>query len=101
MELKAGDKVLIESRWNKCIGEVAKVTPKRHIRLTNGSLYDSEGRLKTSDLWNISHISILTNEIVDELVHEKICNEAIKTMNNIKKIDYEKAVKILSILEEN
>lgn len=99
MDVKIGDEVLMESRWNKSIVTVTNVTPKGFIRTSNNGYFDSNGREKTNDPWSTSHICILTDEIRKVLYEEKFINETLRIMNDMRKISYEKAVQIREILD--
>lgn len=99
MNVKAGDKVMISARYGRSIGIVKNVTPAGNIRLTNGALYTSAGTKKTSDAWNVSHITLLTPELEAQLQKDSIVHKALAAMHKTSKISYAQAIGILKILK--
>lgn len=100
MDVKIGDEVLVQSRWKKAIVTVINITPKGFIRTSDGGYYDNNGRVKTSDPWNGSTIYILTEDMKKELLEEKLINETLYILQNIKELSYEQAIKIREVLEQ-
>lgn len=98
MDIKVGDKVLVQGRFSKSVQTVEKITPKGNIRVSNGALYDISGSEKTKDVWNSTTIVPLTPELEEQLHKEVVVARAIKAMHDTKTLTYNQAVKIMEIL---
>jgi hypothetical protein len=98
LNVKTGDEVLVSSRWRKEIVTVTNVTPKGFIRTSDGGYYDSYGRIKSSDPWDGSSISILTEEMRKSFLEEKYIRATLVMLNDLKRLTYEQAVQIREIL---
>lgn len=99
LNVKTGDEVLVESRWRKEIVTVTNVTPKGFIRTSDGGYYDNYGRIKSSDPWDSSSISILTEEMKKSFLEEKYTRSTLLMLDDLKILSYEQAVKIREILD--
>ena len=74
-KFKIGDKVVAEDGWRKpCLVSIEKITPQGSYRASNGNLYDSKGRLKTSDMWHRHTLKPLTQKLQDEIDKNNILN---------------------------
>lgn len=101
LNVKPGDKVVVTGRRSgRYITTVVRITPSGNIRCDNGELYDSNGSQKTSDVWNISHLSELTPEIEKEIIQERYIKRTFDKLHEVKTLTYDQCTKIMEILEE-
>lgn len=97
-ELKAGDKVFVNSQFKKTLAKVEKITPKGSIKVL-GCLFNSEtGRKKTSDIWDIAYLTQATPESIETFTENVFIRNTIRQLNNLKTLTYEQAIKIQKIL---
>lgn len=102
LDLKPGDRVVVSSRRSgRYISKVARITPSGNIRCDNGELYEPTGSQKTSDVWNISHISKLTPEIEEEIMQENYINRTLAKLHKISNLTYDQCKRLNAILEED
>ena len=102
---KVGDRVVrnYNSNIHKYIGTIIKITEKRgDIVVDYGHFqerYDRSGWQKSDNCFYRSYINLLTPEIEEEIRKEKVINECKQKMEHTE-ITYERAVKILEVLED-
>ncbi len=104
IEVKKGDKVLITSRYRTEVGIVEDITPKGFIKVM-GTLFNPQtGRERTSDPYNFLMISPATPEELERFEKSKFFQKVCALMRDdnyiINHMTYNKAVRILNILEE-
>lgn len=96
-DLKAGDKVIVSSRWHRTIQTVDKVTPTGRINI-GATVYDNTGRERGSQSWSYGKLEQATPEAIEKIRRDKIIKEALNTAREVKTLTYEQAVAILNIL---
>lgn len=99
LNVEVGDKVIIHGlRGRKSIAVVEKITPKGFIRVS-GVLYNTNGFIRGSDIWNIQYITKATVEEVYEVEHNNYRKRILNKLQSLQDITYEQAVEINKILE--
>ena len=96
--LKAGDKVFVNWRMGKALKIIDKITPKGYIKV-GGSLYNTDGSERNSDVWSRCYLSEATPEAIKIFGEELTIKRAIKLMRETKEITIEQAKKIIDLLE--
>ena len=96
--LKVGDKVFVCFRMGKSLRTVDKITPKGYIKV-GGSLYNTNGSERNSDVWSRCYLSEATPEAIKRFREELAIKRAIKLMRETKTITLEQANKIIELLE--
>lgn len=107
LKVKVGDKVLYRlwtfSGTVERIETVTRVTPTGRIRIDgSGSQFDKYGREMGCDSWRGgAHLSIPTDEDCKRIEENAVISEALSLMEKLNKktLPYDKAVKIIEILE--
>lgn len=100
LNVKAGDKVLVTSPYNRYIEKVKKVTPTGNIRLENGEYYNKFGRVKSNDVWKYSHLMELTKDLEEKILREDYIKDTMMILKNLKELTFEQAVAIRKTLHE-
>ena len=102
LNVKAGDKVFVVTRYAKKIYIVERVTPTGRIKV-NDSYYDRKGHLMGShNIWNNSRIEIATEEAIEEYKKSQYIMKVKDKMNSYKEcLTYEEAVIINEILNKH
>lgn len=96
--LKAGDKVFVHWRMGRMLRIVEKITPKGYIKV-GGSLYNTDGSERNSDVWSKCYLSEATPEKIKSFEETLTIKKAIKLMTATKEITLEQANKIIELLE--
>lgn len=107
LKVKAGDKVLYRyNSWGRSVERietVKKVTPTGRIRIEGmDSQFDKYGREMGVDAWSEHAIlSIPTEEDYKRIKENAVISKAISLVKDLsrKTLSYDKAVKIIEILE--
>lgn len=105
LDVKVGDKVIYYYGYGRRqITEVIKITPTGRIRVkANPTLqFNKYGSLMSSDSWNRTYITKATDKLIQQVNEEVTIQKAWYLMDrcNQKDLNYEKALKILEILED-
>jgi len=99
--LKAGDKIIVTSRYYQTITTVEKITPTGRIKI-DGEYFGKDGyAIGRGDTWyGRSHLKEATPEAVEKIRQNNIIDKAIEATRNIRKekLTYEQASKILAAL---
>lgn len=99
-DLKVGDKVILNSHWNgKRIETVEAITKTGLIKVC-GSLYYPDGRQRGGDAFSSSTIKKYNEEEGKVIEQNNYVKEVISKLRKLESLDYEKAVKIMEILEK-
>ena len=96
--LKVGDKVFVCWRMGRSLRTVEKITPKGYIKV-GGSLYNTDGSERNSDIWSRCYLSEATPEEIRLFAEQATIKRAIKLMQETKEITLEQASKIIDLLE--
>lgn len=98
-KFEVGQKVIVESRNNKKVDVVDKITPTGLISV-GGLLYRSDGTQRTSDVWNISKIKVATNEDIEDLKKVFHKNQLVKQLQGLDygKLSLEKLQELIDVL---
>lgn len=96
--LKVGDKVFVNWRMGKSLRTVDKITPKGYIKV-GGSLYNTDGSERNSDVWSRCRLSEATPEEINLFAEKLTIKKAMGLMRSIKEITLEQANKIIELLE--
>ena len=102
MNLKVGDKVAyFYGNYTKVITEVIKVTPTGRIRIKYCPdwQFTKNGMLMGNCTPYRCGIKPLTEELEQEITQDNAIQKAFTLMRDTKKLNYERAVKIIEILE--
>ena len=104
MEFKKGDKVFVYSRYRKEVREVEDITPKGFVKVM-GTLFNPQtGRERTSDPYTFWMISPATPEELEKFEKSKFIRKVCRLIKDdnytANHMTYDKAVRILNILEE-
>lgn len=101
MEVKKGDKVFVCSRYRTVVREVEDITPKGFIKVMGILFNPQTGRERTGDTYNFRMIRPATPEELERLKFiQKVCKLMKDDNYTINHMTYDKAVRILNILEE-
>lgn len=105
LDVKVGDKVIYYSGYGRRqITEVIKITPTGRIRVkANPTLqFNKYGSLMGGDFWSGTYITKATDKLMQQVKEEVTIQKALYLMNHYihKDLSYEKALKILEILED-
>lgn len=108
LNVKVGDKVLYQyNSWGKSVERietVKKVTPTGRIRIEGmDSQFDKYGREMGGDAWSgHAHLSIPTEEDYKRIDENAVISKALSLLEKLNKktLSYDKAVKIVEILEK-
>lgn len=65
-ELQEGDEILIQNRYHEQVSKVSRVT-KCYIIVGNTKYRKKDGFIVSRDLWDSSHISIVTPEDIERI----------------------------------
>lgn len=99
-DLKAGDKVILCSRWyGESIETVEAITKTGLIKVC-GSLYYPDGRKRGGDSYSSVKIRKYNEEEGKAIEQNNYVKKVLFKLHNLKSLDYEKAVKIMEILEK-
>lgn len=96
--LKVGDKVFVCWRMGRSLRSVEKITPKGYIKI-GGSLYNTDGSERNSDVWSRCHLSEATPEAIKLFGEQLTIKRAMQLMQSTKEITLEQANKIIELLE--
>ena len=104
IEVKKGDKVFVSSCYRTEVKEVEDITPKGFIKVMGVLFNPQTGRERTSDPYNFRIISPATPEELERFMKAKFIRKVCALMRDdnyiINHMTYNKAVRILNILEE-
>ncbi len=79
LRLKAGDKVVVASRYGGSkVVTVAKILPTGRIRTSDGSMFKASGNLATADQWNGTCLEEYNAEYVARAKRHKM----VRTLND-------------------
>ena len=96
--LKVGDKVFVCWRMGSSLKTVEKITPKGYIKV-GGSLYNTDGSERNSDVWSRCSLSEATPEAIKLFGEQLTIKRAMKLMQETKELTLEQANKIIELLE--
>ena len=104
-ELKIGDKVITQNKYQKAIGIVAKITPKKKdITVDFGNYiitFDSRGREKGTDHWDKEYITKCTHELEQAIKCEQLRAKCIRLFDEQKNtLTHDQVKEILTILNQ-
>ena len=97
-KLKVGDEVFVNWRMGKGLKKVEKITPKGYIKV-GGSLYNTNGSERNSDIWSRCYLSEATPEAIKLFREHLTIKRARQLMQSTKEITLEQANKIIELLE--
>lgn len=100
-DVKVGDNVILFDGWNKSIVTVTKVT-KTQIHIGYGKYRKCDGRLVGAGAWDISRITLYTEEKENEINIEKKRRRMLAYFKSYKfnLLGYEEMVKVYNMLKE-
>lgn len=99
-DLKAGDKVILNSYGNeKKIATVEAITKTGLIKVC-GLLYYPDGRQRGGDAFSSSTIKKYSEEEGKVIEQNNYVKKVLSKLWKLESLDYEKAVKIMEILEK-
>lgn len=104
-ELKIGDKVVSQDKYQKAIGIIVKITPKRKdITVDFGNYtitFDNRGWEKGTDCWSKKYIKKCTHELEQVIECEQLrakCNRLFDEQKN--SLTHNQVKEILTILNQ-
>lgn len=104
IEVKKGDKVFVYSHYREEVREVEDITPKGFIKVMGILFNPQTGRQRTNDPYNFLMIRPATPEELERFMKANFIKKVCKLMKDdnytINHMTYDKAVRILNILEE-
>lgn len=94
---EVGQKVFVNNGRSIRVSEVTAITPKGFIKVDD-TLFKPDGFKRTSDAWDTTHITIATDEKIEELKKKIFIQKVTKALKNVSTITFEQAEEINKIL---
>lgn len=98
--LKVGDAVFVSGNFGCILHKVEKITPKGFIKV-NGALYTKDGYERGGDVWCRTNITPASQDEIETYYKKRFIGEVMNKLRSVKKLNYEQAVAVNSILFEN
>lgn len=96
--VKVGDKVIVQGRYNTCIEEVVKVTPTKCFRTSGDGYFNRDGFDKRGDVFWTDIVFLYDEEFAQQLSNEEFRHRVLYGLNNLKEITFEQACEVNKIL---
>lgn len=100
LNVKVGDKVILQGRYEESIHTVEKITPTGLIKVCGHTFYDN-GVQRGGNAWNSFRLIEATPEAIQRIKDRKTVHKAISMCRKVTtdKIDIDTANKLIALLE--